>query len=271
MEAIRGLPTLNPHNFAAWKIAVRAALTERGYLRAIQPDEQSPTKDEHDLYLAELKAWRQLRFQRLELATRPATAGAVQQQSGATGGSGAAARAEAQPTAGDAAAAAARATASGAGATAHSYAQPSAAELVESVMATMPPEPQLPANCPPVDHVTDQRALSLLRIYVGIHYQHLLATCATAAEGWECLARHFERDTHGMRMALRRDLINIQQTERESMEQFFVRVSALRFKLQNVGEYVSEAETKRYIIDGLSKRFRIAGANLLDTVVSNRQ
>ena len=130
METLRGLPTLNPHNFPAWKIAVRAALTERGYLRAIQPEEQSPTKDEHDLYLAELKVWRQLKFQRLELATRPTASGAAQQQPGATGGTGAAATAEAQPTAGDAAAAAARATASARAGTAHSYAQLSGAVLV---------------------------------------------------------------------------------------------------------------------------------------------
>ena len=76
MDNLRALPTLNPHNFPAWKIAARAALTERGYLRAILPEEQTPTKDEYDLYLAELKAWRQLKFQGLERATQSTLSGA---------------------------------------------------------------------------------------------------------------------------------------------------------------------------------------------------
>ena len=245
METLRGLPTLNPHNFPAWKIAVKAAITERGLLRAILPEEQTPTKDEYDLYLAELKAWRQVKLQRLERATLTTLSGATQAEQpallGAAGGSGAAAHAEAPPTTGDAAAAA-RAVASAVAATAQSQVQPSAAELAASLLATMPPEPQLPDSYPPVDMVTDQRALALLRIFVGVHYQHLLASCTMAASAWETLARHFERDSHGMRVSLQRDLINIRQTERETMEQYFVRFSALRFKLSNIGEYVSETD-----------------------------
>ena len=147
--------------------------------------------------------------------------------------------------------------------------QPSQAHTAVSGVGILPPEPRLPEVYPPVDYITDQRALALLRMYVGLHFQHLLTTATTAEEGWLALTRYFERDTHGMRVQLQRELITIRQTERESMEQYHQRFAGIRRRLIDLGDAPTEQEAKRYLVDGLAYRYRMAGVNLLDTVVSN--
>ena len=108
----------------------------------------------------------------------------------------------------------------------------------------------------------------MLRLSVGAHYQHLLSEATTAQEGWSTLKRHFDRDTHGTRVQLQRELITIRQTERESVEQYFNRFTSLRRKLTDMGDGITELQAKRYLVDGLSNRYRTAGANLIDSVVN---
>ena len=97
---------------------------------------------------------------------------------------------------------------------------------------------------------------------VGPIYMHMLQDVTSAEAALQRLREYFVRDTHLAVTQLRRDIICIRQSSRETTDEYFNRFNLLRRRLIEYGAPVSDIEAKHCFTDGLMAPMRIATSSL---------
>jgi hypothetical protein len=102
------------------------------------------------------------------------------------------------------------------------------------------------------------KALSLIMLNVKDQHLTTLASCSTAKEAWQSLARMYQSQLNARRMQLRKELTLLKKLPAEPLSTYFSRARTLWTELKVSGHTMAESEVVFSALSGLPSEYDTA-------------